>query len=263
MATRHPANEASDHIRISVVEGSRNKQKVNEVEVEECLRLVAEYISMGSRSIGLISPFRAQADALEEAILDKYRLEEIDAYGLRVGTVHSYQGDERDVLIMSFGVGTEEPDSSWRFVNQKTLFNVMVTRAREDAVVVTSRAEPPGLAGEYEKWAQPLTDLIADLGSTDPWVNRVASALTDQGVPVRIGYQVGRHVIDVVAGAGEHAVAIDCRPHTDGASTHMDRAMTLRRSGWRTADAYQTMWGDNPGQFAIELCSRYPKLRQG
>ena len=263
VATRHPANEASDHIRISVVEGSRNKQKVNEVEVEECLRLVAEYISNGSRSIGLISPFRAQADALEEAILDKYRLEEIDAYGLRVGTVHSYQGDERDVLIMSFGVGTEEPDSSWRFVNQKTLFNVMVTRAREDVVVVTSRAEPPGLAGEYVKWAQPLTDLIADLGSTDPWVNRVADALTEQGVPVRLGYPVGRHVIDVVAGVGEHAVAIDCQPHADGAQTHMDRAMTLRRSGWRTADAYQTMWGDNPGQFAIELCSRYPKLRQG
>ncbi len=258
--TRHPANEASDHIHVSVVSGSRNKQKVNEVEVAECLRLVEEHIANGSRSIGLISPFRAQADALEEAIITRYRLEEIDAYGLRVGTVHSYQGDEREVLIMSLCVGADEPDSAWRFVNQKTLFNVMVTRAREEAVVVTSRAEPPGLAGEYVAWAQPLDDLISDLGSTDPWVMRVAEALADHGVSVRVGYQIGRHHIDIVAGTGEHSVAIDCRPHVDGAETHLDRAMMLRRSGWRTADAYQTMWGDNPGQFAIELCSRFPKL---
>ena len=49
--------------------------------------------------------------------------------------------------------------------------------------------------------------------------------------------------------------------HVDGADAHMDRAMMLRRSGWRTADAYQSMWGNNPGQFAIELGARYPDLK--
>ena len=261
VATRHPANEAADHIRISVVDGVRNKQKINEAEVAECMRLVAEYAANGWRSIGLISPFRAQADALEDAILEKYRLEEIDAYGLRVGTVHSYQGDERDVLIMSFAVGADEADSAWRFVNQQNLFNVMVTRARKEAVVVTSRAEPPGLAGEYVEWAQPLSDILRDVELSDPWIQRVASALREQGIAVRIGYRVGRHVIDLVAGTGASAVAIEAMAHVDGADAHMDRAMMLRRSGWRTADAYQSMWGNNPGQFAIELGARYPDLK--
>ena len=261
VATRHPANEAADHIHVAVVDGSRDTNRVNQVEVGECLRLVEQYAATGSRSIGLISPFRAQADAIEQAILEKYRLEEIDAYGLRVGTVHSYQGDERDVLVASLAVGAEEADSAWRFVNQRNLFNVMVTRARKELVVVTSRSEPPGLAGEYVQWAEPLSDLTADVEIRDPWVRRVADALTDQGIPVRVGYRVGRHVVDVVAGRGEHAVAIDCGPRGPEAEVHIDRELSLRRLGWRTADAYQTMWKNNPGQFAIELRARFPRLQ--
>ena len=261
IATRHPSNEAADHIEVSVVEGTRDSNKVNRSEVDECLRLVEHYATNGWRSIGLISPFRAQADALEQAVLDRYRLEEIDAYGLRVGTVHSYQGDERDVLIISLAVGADEPESAWRFVNQKNLFNVMVTRARKEVMVVTSKPDPPGLVGEYLEWSEPLADIIDDVKIDDPWVRRVADALGEQGVAVRCGYQVGRHVIDVVAGTGEAAVAIECRPHRDGADTHMDRAMMLRRAGWRTADAFQTKWNDNPGQFAIELTARFPEIR--
>ena len=263
VATRHPRSDAADHIHVSVVQGTRNTSKVNEAEVEECLRLVEQYARGGATSIGLISPFRAQADALEEAILEKYRLEEIDAYGLRVGTVHSYQGDERDVLIISLAVGSDEADSAWRFVNQANLFNVMVTRAREEVVVVTSNPEPPGLAGEYIEWSEPLSDLVADAKLRDPWIDRIAAALREQGIPVRCGYRVGRHHIDIVAGTGEHAVAVECRPHPDGEAVHLDRALMLRRSGWKTADAYRTRWKDNPSQFAIELCSRHPQLRSG
>ena len=263
VATRHPRNEGADHIHVSVVEGTRDKSKVNRVEVDECLRLVEQYAAAGEKSIGLISPFRAQADAIEEAILEKYRLEEIDAYGLRVGTVHSYQGDEREILIISLAVGGDEAASAWRFVNQANLFNVMVTRARNEVVVVTSNPEPPGLAGEYIEWSEPLSDLVTDADLGDPWVDRVATALDEQGIPVRCGYRVGRHVIDIVAGTGDQAVAIDCRPHPDGEATHIDRALMLRRAGWHTVDAHQTMWSDNPGQFAIELRTRYPGLRTG
>lgn len=261
VATRHPSNAEADHIEISVVEGERDTTKVNRAEVEECMRLVEQYAANGWRSIGLISPFRSQADAIEAAVLDRYRLEEIDAYGLRVGTVHSYQGDERDVLIVSLSVGATEPDSAWRFVNQKNLFNVMVTRARKQVMVVTSNPTPPGLVGEYLEWSEPLAEIIDDIPIDDPWVRRVATALREQGVSVRCGYQVGRHVIDIVAGRAEHAVAIECRPHPEGPDTHMDRAMMLRRAGWRTADAFQTRWSDNPGQFAIELAARFPNIR--
>lgn len=264
VATRHPSNEAADHIHVEVVEGGSrggSSKKVNQPEVDRCLAVAQHYIDRGCTSIGFMSPFRTQATALETAILQKYRLEEIDLYGLRVGTVHGFQGDERDVVILSWAIGPDEGASPWRFVNGPNLFNVMVTRARDQVVVVTSVPNPPGLAGDYLRWSTPLEDLVADVGSDDRWVNRVAEALREQGLPVRVGYRVGQHVIDIVVGEGDAAVAVECGPHRDGVEPHLDRAMLLQRTGWRTVDAYKSKWDSNPGQFAIELTSEFPDLR--
>ena len=175
--------------------------------------------------------------------------------------MHGFQGDERDVVILSWAIGADEGASPWRFVNGPNLFNVMVTRARDQVVVVTSVPNPPGLAGDYLRWSTPLEDLVADVGSDDRWVNRVAEALREQGLPVRVGYRVGQHVIDIVVGAGDAAVAVECGPHSDGVEPHLDRAMLLQRTGWRTVDAYKSKWDSNPGQFAIELTSEFPDLR--
>ena len=264
VATRHPSNEAADHIHVEVVEGGSrggSSKKVNQPEVDRCLAVAEHYIDRGCTSIGFMSPFRTQATALETAILQKYRLEEIDRYGLRVGTVHGFQGDERDVVILSWAIGADEGASPWRFVNGPNLFNVMVTRARDQVVVVTSVPNPAGLAGDYLRWSTPLEDLVADVGSDDRWVNRVAEALREQGLPVRVGYRVGQHVIDIVVGEGGAAVAVECGPHSDGVEPHLDRAMLLQRTGWRTVDAYKSKWDSNPGQFAIELTSEFPDLR--
>ncbi len=253
VVTRCPANEAADHIDVRLVDGTRNRSKVNETEIKACLDAGRHYIDLGYRSIGFISPFRAQADALQEALLDSFRLEEIDHYGLRVGTVHGFQGDERDVIIASWAVGADEGDGPWRFVNQRDLFNVMVTRARDRMEIVTSVAKPPGLAGEYLRWSEPLTDLVTDEALDDPWIETVARAAAENGSTVRTGYRVGRHLLDVVVGQGADAVAVDCVPHPDGPQAHIDRALMIRRGGWRTTDAFPSRWSDEPGRLGIEL----------
>ena len=258
IASRHPINEAADHIDVHVVDGERAANKVNQAEVDECLRVADDLIAQGWDSIGFVSPFRAQADAIEEAVLERYRLDEIEHYGLRVGTVHSFQGDERRVMIASWAIGEDEGSGAWRFVNQRNLFNVMVTRAREHMVIVTSTESPPGLAGDYLRWSEPLLNIIGDVEVADPWVQRVATAVRDTGVDVRTGYRVGRHTIDLVIGSGEDAVAVDCSPHSDGPAAHIDRALQLRRTGWRTADAFQTKWADDVGRLGIELAALVP-----
>ena len=186
-------------------------------------------------------------------MLDRWTFEEIDAYGLRVGTVHGFQGDERSVIIASWAIGEDEGDAPWRFVNQRDLFNVMVTRARDEMYVITSGEEPPGLAGEYIRFSEPLTNLIQDAEISDPWVRRIAEALNEHDVGVRMGYRVGAHVIDLVIGPSGDPVALDCRPHPDGPAAHLDRALQLRRTGWRTADAFESRWHDRLGELAIEL----------
>ena len=259
--TRHPRNDAADHIDVHVVDSRRAKGKVNEAELERCLQLLDEFVEQGWTSIGLVSPFRAQADALESAILAKFTLADIDRLGLRVGTVHGFQGDERDVMIASWAVGPDESERAWQFINQPNLFNVMVTRAREHVAVVTSVEKPPGLAGQYVRWAEPLEDLVADAEVADPWVRRVAAAFEDAGVPVRTGYRVGHHVVDVVVGAGDNAVAIDCVLHVDGTEAHLDRGLQLRRMRWQTIDAYEAQWQGRLAEFVAELLASFPEVR--
>lgn len=250
---RTPANEAADHIHVTNVEGRRNDDHVNEAEVYACIAVGEQLIADGHTSIGFVSPFPEQAQALEDAILDRWRLEEIDAYGLRVGTVHGFQGDERDVMVLSWALGPDDGQNAWSYVNQPELFNVMVTRARDQVHVVTSVEDPPGLAGDYVRWSEPLADLVRDVEVSDPWVQKLAGSIRDAGFPVRIGYAAGRHHIDLVVGDAEDPIAIDCVPHPDGPAAHTDRAVQLRRSGWRAMDAFESKWGERVGELLLEL----------
>ncbi len=88
--------------------------------------------------IGVIGPFRSQPDAVEAMLLETYPIEEIERLGLTVGTVHAFQGSERDVVVASLALGSEESAASRRFLEDPNLFSVLVTRARQRMIVVTS-----------------------------------------------------------------------------------------------------------------------------
>ena len=93
------------------------------------MRLVRSLVEDGATSVGVVTPFRAQADALEAAVLADFTVEEMERANLRVGTVHGFQGSERDIVIVSLGVAAE--DSRARgFLQDPAVFNVMLTRAR-------------------------------------------------------------------------------------------------------------------------------------
>lgn len=59
----------------------------------------------------------------------------------------------------------------------------------------------------------------------------------------------------------EHAVAIDCLPHPDGAAAHLDRALHLRRMGWNTADGFEVEWRNNTAGLVVDLLRRFPDMR--
>lgn len=264
-ATRKPANEAADHIDLVVVHGARDADGVNHQEVEACLDALDKYINAGHRNLGVVSPFRVQAEAIDRAVQSRYSPYSLDYKNISdldilVGTVNQLQGHERDQMVISLCVGTDEPDHQWEPVNDQRFFNVMVTRARHHATVLTSSPNPPGLAGEYIRWTEPLVDLVRDAEVTDPWVLRVAEALRAERIPVRLGYRVGRYVLDLVAGEAHQAVAIECTLHPDGVDAHIDRGLMLRRTGWRTADAFENRWGYLLDDYPAFLREKFPDL---
>lgn len=257
LMTRHPAVDTSDVIDVVRVESWSGEDKVVPSEVAAIGRLLDDLEAEGAASVGIVSPFRKQADAIESWVLDHVDLDRIERLGLRVGTVHAFQGSERDVMIISLGLCDDDPPGRRRFADDPHLCNVMVTRARDRAVVVTAMTDtPPGLIGAYLDWAEhpPAPPVIAP-PPHDAFVRGVMEELRTLGRVVRPSYEVGPHAIDAVVGDDRGAVAVTMRVHPDGPEAHVARELDLRRLGWRMVDLWPTRFEGDPIEAALHLHS--------
>ncbi len=262
VATRHPNNEREDCIEVVEVDGTRSAAGVNDDEIETVVELLRHDLEEGRDSVGVITPFRAQADAMEAALRDAFDLAEIDRLNLRVGTVHGFQGCQREVMYMSMCLDDEAAAGSRSFVDDPALFNVMVTRARRSVIVVTSAREHPArLLAEYirhgdlaGRQASSTTDWAA---RSAIWPRRVVAELCAAGVTVQTGYLVGRHEIDAVVGRGDAALGLVCGVHPDGLDEHIDRHLELSRLGWTVREVFASRWLDQLPALAVDLRSSH------
>lgn len=93
-------------------------------------------------SVGVVSPFRAQAQLLQALVArDSGLTAAASRCELLVDTVHRFQGDERDVMFFSPVISAEVPAGALSFLRSNgNLFNVAITRARGLLHVVGDRS---------------------------------------------------------------------------------------------------------------------------
>jgi hypothetical protein len=248
--TRTPAAETTD--AIDVVRAAATSAG----EVDTVLKVVGDLVAEGCRGIGVISPFRAQAEALEAALMAAYPVERIEELGLRVGTVHAFQGSEAEVVVVSLGLFPGDPVGRRRFVVDPHLFNVMITRARRRLIVVTALETADGLLGDYLTYASAALGSRPEVGDCPgEWAGRLAVELERLEVVVRVGYRVGPWVVDLCVGSDDQPVGVLCGPHPDGAEAHLDRQRALHQAGWRLIDAFASRWADDPRRAALEIAA--------
>lgn len=258
VATTHPRNDDLDCITVEVLDGERTAG-VSRAEIDRALAIVRERQAAAraagtTASIGLLSPFRTQADAIEAAVVDQFSLEEIDELDLRVGTVHGFQGCERDLVIISLALDPASSSNTRGFVADPNLFNVMVTRARREVVVLTALAlDTPGIIGEYLRHGDAPPAAPRSTRAPKPDAAAIADELASQGVTVATGYPTGPHTIDLVVGERDDAIGLLFGVHPDGPDAHIERHLQLRRAGWSLREVFDTRWGDRSAELAIEL----------
>ncbi|WP_045746569.1 AAA domain-containing protein [Actinoplanes rectilineatus] len=252
--TRTPAADAARAIDVVHVDEATVTNGVNQAEVTAVLQQVSVLAAAGRRGIGVITPFRAQAEALEKALIAEYSVERIDELALRVGTVHAFQGSEADTVVVSLGLLPSDAAGRRRFVTDPQLFNVMVTRARRHLILVTSLTRSPGLLGDYLSHAQNPTMPEPD-ATPQGWAADLAKELEHLDVPVRPDYTVGPWQLDLCAGPPETATGVLCTIHPDGVDAHLSRQTALHRAGWRVLDAFPTRWNSDPRRAALEIAA--------
>ena len=142
------------------VNGRQVSNRIN-VNAEEVRAAVAKAVELAKAdkniSIGIVTPFKAQAERLHHAIPKEF------ASRISASTVHKFQGDERDVMIYSLVVTDNSPASKIRWVDEgaPNLVNVAVTRARQALYVFGNRS----YVFAHSSPAKPLGALLAYIES--------------------------------------------------------------------------------------------------
>ena len=254
VATRHPRTETRDAIDVVRVGGATVSQGVNAAEVTAVVEVVRGLAGSGRTGIGVISPFRPQAESLEAALLAAFPVDRIEAMRLRVGTVHAFQGSEAEVVVASLGLVAGDAAGRRRFVADPHLFNVLITRARQRLIVVTSLDSADGLIGDYLVYADkpPEPDLGGESGG---WAATLGAELSRLEIGVRPDYAVGEWRLDLCVGPAQTAIGVLCGVHPDGPDAHLARQRALHRSGWRLVDGFPSRWQGDPRRAALEIAA--------
>ena len=141
----------------------------NVPECEEVVKTIQELIIKDKEntdnpvSIGVISPFRAQVDLIKKAILKVFDGDTILKHKIDVGTAHTFQGDERDIMLLSWTFAPNSHSQSLIFAQKPNLFNVAITRAKYKLINFISRdinELPEGLLRDYLEYVRKINSNI-------------------------------------------------------------------------------------------------------
>lgn len=185
----------------------------NMPEVEAVIKRIHELILEDSDndenpiSIGVISPFRGQVDLLQKALSKVLTETTIRKHQIEIGTAHTFQGDERDIMILSLAVADNSFVQSLTFLQKPNLFNVAITRARKKLITFISRDPkelPSGLLKDYIEYTQKYIESAKEdeFSNKNKFKNTfeqtVAHAFLMEGLEVKSGFEAAGVIPDML-----------------------------------------------------------------
>lgn len=128
LKVRSNSKETQPLVHVDVRNEQGNDKNTAPAEVDA----VIDYaIANRDKSIGVITPFVNQRKMIEEEI----RRENLT--NVACGTVHAFQGDEKDVVLFSTVLTNQTQAGTYNWLkNNKELINVATSRAREKLIIL-------------------------------------------------------------------------------------------------------------------------------
>ena len=164
-----------------------------------------------------------------------------------VGTAHTFQGDERDIIIMSWAIADNSFTQSLAFLQKPNLFNVAVTRARKQCISFLSKDPDSFSAGLMRDYIEHIRTYEAQrhLVETEGYISTfnndfekdVATALEAKGLDVKGGYVSAGFKCDLlVTNSDGKSIVVECDGMKDEVKTNISpikKQLILERSGMK------------------------------
>ncbi len=173
-------------------------------------------------TIGIISPFRGQVELIKKALSQLYPDSVLRRHKIEVGTAHTFQGDERDIIMLSWAVANNSFNQSLTFLQIPNLFNVAITRAKKKQIIFLSKdpkSLPAGLLRDYIEYVQTYiarNNLDDNLNIDEnvyknSFEKEIALRLRDEGFEVVAGKTVAGLNSDLtVTSPAKKTIIIEC-----------------------------------------------------
>jgi len=208
-------------------------------------------------SIGIISPFRAQVEQLKLSVSKVLSEHMMEKHQIEIGTAHTFQGDERDIMLISWAYANNSFPQSLVFLQKPNLFNVAITRARYKTINFISknpRELPEGILRSYfgfiEEYENRYSLIHSDEFDENIYKNSfekdVADAFRNAGHEVLCGSDIAGLSVDLLV---DNKYAVECDGVTDqipSKISDMKKQAILERTGLKVSRISYREWQYSP-----------------
>lgn len=210
----------------------------NEPEACACIELLTQLLHSLRKqrhvlpSLGVVTLFRAHADLIAEKIACTPCLQSVS---ITVGTAHRFQGDERDIILISPGVSTGVKQGTLYWVwTTRQLLNVAVSRARSYCIIVgdkTMCAKTPGPLADLSTYADALHQKTTQRQTK--MKKTLLRELADTGLPFTPPLHPSPVGVDLVLTINGRRYAIILASTSVLTQDQHQENNSLREHGWR------------------------------
>ncbi len=258
--TQKPETTADSPLKIKYCNGKRSESGEN---VEEARTLIEDVISLIEsernlspdlcHSIGILSPLRAQVDYLSEELPRLLPIDVFEKHDILIGTAHTFQGEERDTMFLSFAVDPDTHPGALRFLEKRDIFNVSITRARVKQHIYSSlgsgQVNVQSLLGAYHSYIERVGceefGMKAERNyQKDEFLDEVSRTLTARGFKTWLAYPVAGLIMDLVVSIDNKSYGIDLigYPGEFEAAFSLERYRIFYRAGLRIFPLPYSKW---------------------
>jgi len=214
---RRPGEIAEPALTFTKLDGERNKAGRNKKEADSVINHIKTHIASYENavikpSIGVLSPYREQAVYLEKEISKCFSGKDKGAHKIRVDTPYGFQGEERDLMLLSMSVDKNSSRAA-AYLNRRDMFNVAITRAKERMHVYYSVDSETLSAGNLFKKFLEHDHLHSSYKNIEvmrcQFSNELSTILVSKGYKCWTGFEIAGVEIDLVCQKGGCLLGID------------------------------------------------------